>query len=314
MSGRCWVQRVGRALVNSGDKGVRLSARSVSGQVREWLGQGPSAGRVLSVHKRVCNTVADCGAVIALVAPEIGDGPLNVVLGDWPGNLSGLLAGMPVAYDSHRLELYSTAIDLAAARTWEPCPHWGELRKRSTEIGAGLKRLAALCWEHTPDNPLWSALGAPPPGNGRTVLLAARLGEAAQRLKAGWDGDARALAEGGAALAGLGDGLTPAGDDFLMGAMLWAWLAHPAPERFCRTLAEAAAPQTTTLSAAFLRAAARGQCSAAWQSLLAALAGDEPAPIAGAARKVLAYGASSGLDALIGFLYMSRAPNVVGAP
>ena len=293
---------------------VRIEARSVSGQVLEWLDRGPLGGRVLAVHTRACNLVTDCGTVIVLAAPEIGDGPLNVVLADWPGIQSALEAGMPVAYDSHRLELYSFVIDLAAARTWEPCPHWEKLRKRSTAIGPALQRLAALCREHNPDHPLWSALGAPCPGEGRAALLAARFGEAAQRLKAGWEGDTRALVESGATLSGLGDGLTPAGDDFLVGVILWAWLAHPAPERFCRTLAEAAAPRTTTLSAAFLRAAARGQCSAAWHGLLAALAGGEPAQIAGAARKVLAYGASSGLDALIGFLYLSRAQNMVGAP
>ena len=57
-------------------------------------------------------------------------------------------------------------------------------------------------------------------------------------------------------LAGLGDGLTPAGDDWLVGMMLWAWLAHAAPRRFCQVLSDAAVPRTTTLSAAFLQAAA----------------------------------------------------------
>jgi hypothetical protein len=141
---------------------------------------------------------------------------------------------------------------------------------------------------------------------GLAALLVQRFFETAERLKVGWRGDQDALVEGGASLAGLGDGLTPAGDDFLAGVMLWAWLAHPAPEQFCSTLAQAAVPRTTILSSAFLRTVARGQCSADWHRLFAALAEGRSAEIACAARQVLAHGASSGLDAVIGFLYLSQ--------
>ena len=42
-------------------------------------------------------------------------------------------------------------------------------------------------------------------------------------------------------------------------------------ERQAAQIAEAAAPRTTTLSAAYLRAAARGECSAYWHSTFEAL-------------------------------------------
>lgn len=243
--------------------------------------------------------------MIALVAPEIDDGPLNIVLGDWPDALGNVQPGMPVTYEPDRLVLHSFAIDLSAADVWEPCPDWGDLREQRAVIEASLEPLAVLCLEHDPDNALLSLLGAPFPDRGRVALLVDRFLHAAGQLEAGWKDDEGALAEGGAALAGLGDGLTPAGDDFLVGFMLWAWLAHPRPQVFCPALCEAAAPRTTTLSAAFLRAAASGQCSAAWHRLLAALAQGRAAGIAGAAQEVLAHGASSGQDALIGFLYLS---------
>jgi hypothetical protein len=92
--------------------------------------------------------------------------------------------------------------------------------------------------------------------------------------------------------------------------MLWAWLAHPAPARLCRALAKAAVDRTTTLSAAFLRAAARGECSAPWHALLAALSDglseEEEARITAAVQKILARGATSGADSLAGFLYFSH--------
>jgi len=136
---------------------------------------------------------------------------------------------------------------------------------------------------------------------------------AAEALREGWGGRVERLHEGALALAGLGSGLTPAGDDFLTGAMLWAWLAHPVPAPFCRALVEAAIPRTTLLSAAFLRAAARGECSASWHGLLEALS--ERAEARGASwqlalhqavQEIMAYGATSGADTLAGFLYASE--------
>lgn len=287
----------------------RLTVRSVSSQVVKWLGQEPSAGSVLAVHSRACNLVTGWREVISLVAPEIGDGPLNIVLGAWPGLLGSVRIGAQVTLglDEIVLNAGSGAIELGldGAVAWEPSPDWEDLRSRRAVIEASRMPLAALCLGHDPGNVLLSLLGAPSPDLGRAAMLVERIRVAVAKLEAGWRGDEGALVEGAAALAGLGDGLTPAGDDFLVGMMLWAWLAHPTPASFCRALAQAAAPRTTALSAAFLRAAARGQCGAAWHGLLAALAEGKAQEIKPAAQRVLAFGANSGLDALIGFLYLS---------
>jgi len=126
-----------------------------------------------------------------------------------------------------------------------------------------------------------------------------------ESLRAGWQGDLAQLQDGAARLAGLGNGLTPAGDDFLIGVMLWAWLAHPTPQSFCGAIVESAAPRTMTLSAAFLRAAARGECDAAWHQLLAALATATNDELASVIERVLAHGATSGADTLAGFLWVA---------
>jgi len=105
-------------------------------------------------------------------------------------------------------------------------------------------------------------------------------------------------------LAGLGGGLTPAGDDFILGALLaaWAGLYGPSAPALAAGVAKAAAAATTTLSAAYVRAAARGECSAYWHRLFAALlqpqTGEAPAALAA----LLAVGHTSGADALAGFL------------
>jgi hypothetical protein len=126
-------------------------------------------------------------------------------------------------------------------------------------------------------------------------------------LKRGWAGEESLLPAAVAQLAGLGSGLTPAGDDFLVGAMLWGWLAHPQPQRFCAALAEPAVSRTTVLSAAFLQAAARGECSDVWHRLLQVLAAGQERRLVAAVTAILAHGQTSGADALAGFLWLAEA-------
>jgi len=178
------------------------------------------------------------------------------------------------------------AVALGGAAVWEPRPDWVALRRQR----AAIEKQCSPLRPHATSIP--------------------RTRQAVQALRAGWDGNLSQLAWGAARLAGLGPGLTPAGDDFLVGVMLWAWLANPDPAAFCRVVAETAAPRTTTLSAAWLRAAAQGQCSAAWHQLLAVLSNKEP--LEPAVQNVLAHGATSGADTLAGFLGLAAGLHGLG--
>ncbi|MEA3340716.1 MAG: DUF2877 domain-containing protein, partial [Chloroflexota bacterium] len=191
-------------------------------------------------------------------------------------------------------------VALGKAVIWEPRPDWESLRAACDDLADRLPLLRTLALRHAPAGSLLT-LTSTQAGVPDATFAADR--EAAEILRTGWEGDAARLQAGAAQLAGLGTGLTPAGDDFLTGLMLWGWLAHPDPDFLCRALAGAAAPHTTTLSAAFLRAAARGECSAAWHALLAALSRGSDEEVAGAVLAVLAHGATSGADALAGFLW-----------
>jgi hypothetical protein len=125
-------------------------------------------------------------------------------------------------------------------------------------------------------------------------------------LSLGWEGDGTQLRIAASRLAGLGGGLTPSGDDFLVGVMIWAWLAHPMPERVCHPLLEASDLRTTALSGALLRAAARGECSLSWHHLLSALQGRPKDELVAAVRNVLRYGHTSGADALAGLIWTGQ--------
>jgi len=143
----------------------------------------------------------------------------------------------------------------------------------------------------------------PPQPDEAIILSTAR--SAGEALRDGWAGNQDRLQAAAITLAGLGNGLTPAGDDFLAGVMLWAWLSHLDPIPFCQTLLGIAAPRTTTLSAAFLRAAAQGTCNHPWHILLTAFSEGIESAIETAVQKVLAHGATSGADTLAGFLYLT---------
>ena len=284
-------------------------ARSISRPVREQLNrlqESRSAARVLAVFERACDLITRDGDVVALVVSHIGDGPLNVVVDGAAGLFTGVVPGAPVMLDEKRLWINGLGVNLGKATTWEPRPDWDALRARRAVISSRLPLLRAICLRNAPAGGLLPLLGALPPGGAPARAILSTAQEAAESLREGWGGDLGRLQEGAAGLAGLGSGLTPAGDDFLSGAMLWAWLVHPTPDPFCRALVEVAVPRTTTLSAAFLQAAGRGECGGGWHALLAALSEGEEAKIAVAVQDVLAHGATSGLDTLTGFLSPSR--------
>jgi hypothetical protein len=115
-------------------------------------------------------------------------------------------------------------------------------------------------------------------------------------------------------LAGLGEGSTPAGDDFLVGAMyaLRAVLPEARAAELCQVIAAAAAPRTSSLSAQWLQRAAGGEAIPAWSFFLSALAAGEPARIRAGAREVLALGHTSGRAALAGFIATVEA--LIGDP
>ncbi|MEP6697241.1 MAG: DUF2877 domain-containing protein [Pseudonocardiales bacterium] len=111
-----------------------------------------------------------------------------------------------------------------------------------------------------------------------------------------------------AALVGLGEGLTPAGDDVLAGVLLalrhlgrpecadllWASISDEVPRR------------TTALSAALLAAAAAGDALPQVVDLLAALAGHRP--VEPALDRLLAVGSTSGSDIAHGLLAGATGP------
>lgn len=105
-------------------------------------------------------------------------------------------------------------------------------------------------------------------------------------------------------LAGRGTGLTPSGDDFLLGLIfaLWVFLPTNQAQTLAHHITTTAISRTTTFSAAWLHAAARGEAHLSWHNLVSALSNDDPPAIQTAVHHILHFGHTSGADALSGFL------------
>lgn len=245
-------------------------------------------GRVLASFRSVCDLVTDAGEVVALVWNEIGNGPLNVVLGAAPAVLPAV--GTRFVVRDGRLIAGDLEIALGQAILWEARPDWARLRSRRERIVAAAARpsIAGL------DEPRLLQQAGP-------AVVAAAL-----KFQDAWrSGERAALQAAIGDLCGLGPGLTPAGDDWLAG---WLLGRHLAPDQtelagLSGSIVAAAAGRTTTLARAFLACAAAGEADEAWHELLAALAGESAAQRIGrAVACILGHGATSGATMLAGFL------------
>ncbi len=284
-----------------------LTASALTPAAERWLQQATSA-RVLSVFERACNLVDQHDVVLTLVTQARGLTPFGVVVAtDDPPPFRGLVVASPVRLEAGRLRLGPLTVELAGASLWDPRPDWAAA---GTAFAAGPERLAglaALAAELRAPGSLLDLYGTPgtPTTLERAVLQRAEQGAAL--LVEGLATPQRGVStvvEGARLLAGLGGGLTPAGDDFIVGVLLglWAGLYGARPESLAASVAEAAAARTTLLSAAYLRAAGRGECIAHWHDLLAALTRPDWAAARTAAQALISIGHTSGADALAGFL------------
>lgn len=281
-----------------------LSATSISRPVKQRLQDLGFKGQVLSIHDRVCNLIDDERNVITLLASPLRDGPFTIVV---DLTFDGLSVGDPAHADAHELAVGDLRVSLEGVSTWEPRPDWPRLRVSRERIEANF-----AAFDDWASSAIWGGLahitGADQYSEGKPTFMArlARGKEAYSHLIVEGLGEGKrdSLVEGARLLAGLGPGGTPAGDDFLVGVMAAVWLLGDQAD--APAIAYTAAPRTSAVSAAFLRAAGRGEFIAAWHSLVAELSAGNLDQVEEAAMRVESFGASSGADALDGFILAGR--------
>lgn len=270
-----------------------ITALSIARPLLEALAVQPFSGRVLGRFERTCNLVDGQGRVIALTLPEIGNGPFSIVVEGGPELFDAFWVNQPAYADRRSLVIGEGRVNLCMARTWEPqLAYSGQSLELSPALAEMLRPLVA--WPRLPE-----AMPAARITNRRAREAAAQLKQFLQYEKYERHERLEEIEEVVGQLAGLGGGLTPAGDDYLIGVMAALWLIGY--KSWPSQIAAVAAPKTTTLSAAFLRAAGRGEFIEAWHQLAQALFAGTPEIFSQALKRVAQFGASSGLDALAGF-------------
>jgi uncharacterized protein DUF2877 len=251
----------------------------VSPDAAERLDAAPRlAGRVHSVFDRALNLAWHDGRLLTLLGPGPLVAPFAIGLRWLPRG--AIRAETRVRRDGHTLVLDDLVLDwrgAAMADTAMPESARGPVRALSTRLAG---------------TPADSARGL---DSSRALAARARLAAGLRRR------DPAPFVDGALGLLGLGEGLTPAGDDFLVGALAVlhrfapSWLReHPT---IAAVVGTRAATATTIVAREFIAHALGGHFA---ESLIDLLTAESTDAVGRAAARVLGTGATSGADTLTG--------------
>lgn len=251
-----------------------INALSLALDAYDWL-ENSRQPRILHVFDEACNLINERREVLSIVAPHIGNGPFNLVVEDHVLFSEYINIESPVSIAGNQIVLSDLTIHTTNAKLWNARPDWEKFHVRRENILNQLMMFSII------DDPFSTSLFS--------ALVNADLSASITAAKQ---------------LAGLGQGLTPAGDDFLLGAIYAAWIIHP-PEiagMLANEITASAALLTTSLSAAWLRSTGKAEAGILWHRFFDVLISANPARIQEAMDKILAVGETSGADAMAGFI------------
>ena len=262
-----------------------FTAYSIGRPLLESLEKKPFTGYVAGIYRHSCNIIGDDGRLITLALPSIGNGPFSILIEVQTPFLSitpktHVRAGRYGLTVGNMLFIHLDRVDCWVPRLLQ-FPRSFHLKTSSAEL--------------LNDYTQW-----PEPLNGISTnkivrdKLIARAMELQQALSNG-----NSVKRAVLFLAGLGFGLTPSGDDYLLGVMASLWLTRNTSS--LEEIAQLACKKTTSLSAAFLKAASKGEFAECWHRLALAILSQETKPVQDAISEFAQIGAYSGRDALSGF-------------
>jgi len=281
---------------------MQLLSQSYSAGAAEWLSSNNSA-HVFSSFERACNLIDEQGRFIAIVHNTIGNGPFTIVLEELPLSLEQMLSvGAPVVVGKNSLTVNTTTIDFSEATLWSARLDWDYPKEHPHHFRKNIRDLYLTVQNNASDGSVSIILCSTKENMG---YVCTKVAESAQQLYRGIvSGNIQEIYVGAANMAGLGVGLTPAGDDFLIGVMyaLWAIFDQKDAARWSRTIADAASSRTTMLSGAMLQQSANGHASENWHALVDVLCKENVTDVTRACMDILSLGHTSGADALTGFL------------
>lgn len=237
---------------------IRMTARA-----KDWL-MTTDQFCILHHFDDVCNLINESNQVLAVHTQKIGMGPFSCQIEPKLFQQIKSTDDIRLYPSQNSFSINGHFITVENLSLWNPRPNWGTFsRHKLVEI------------PHKISDKNASILGAL-----HTAIIQ----------------DKHAIILGSARqLAGRGIGLTPQGDDLLIGTIfalhMLGW-----EQNIIEMLGEQPKGQTGSLSAAFLQAAVAGEATEPWHQLLAG----EP----NALENLLSVGETSGKDAWFGFVNM----------
>jgi hypothetical protein len=288
---------------------INLAVYNMGAFADRILAQGRPAS-VQGTTSRGCYLLVRSRWVLFLTTAA-SRGPLTLNLRGDEAALRSLIPGTPVDVQGGFLQIGSTVISLKLeqAHRWQPPARpavWlsaEERRNRQIEVG---KQLLERQGASISGSLISLLLGLP--SAGEAPKGPAFSPEKVQHLRAALvSRDERLLLPALEWFLGRGPGLTPSGDDLIVGLFL---ALHRWGDVLCQGLDLAALSQrllplayhkTSTLAANLIACASVGQADERLVSALDGLVAGEPGP-GECAAQLLAYGSSSGCDSFLGML------------
>jgi hypothetical protein len=288
-----------RAIVGQGALRMRtLSALSLDERFGGRLHAYPFIGRVHSAFERAVNVEIDDGRLVTLACRTLDDAPDTVVID--VARFDGVVSGSTVTGDARALWLGADVrIALTSARLWS-----APVLRFTDDFDGFLVRLRAL--DALMENGPGSFRVRHPDQSAFDAIMRAQLWQCCEALCTALTArDNAAALRAANSLVGLGPGLTPSGDDYLLGLFAVLNLAGGPCEgwlRGGRDVLDASSPHAThRISHVALVHAAHGRVRESIAALLQAVlhgAGD----LGIALQRVLAIGSTSGADIVRGIV------------
>jgi len=259
---------------------------------------------VHSCFQHAMNMSSASGELLTLLSPRYQNLPTAIRLSTPPGWdwRHQAHSRQPITLENNELRGTLWRANLSRAPCWRPGTDRAPGGHSPDALLAAYPLLATQLLEYCMEREVRSSLqllpGWPPGGRNPRLNL----------------GDAKAELESGVSeLIGYGAGLTPDGDDYLLGylASLWPWQRLGAISAHLKLLRPAIKSQlhrTNTISRHYLELALQGHYSQSIDHLTTVLIhGSTPADVKRSAIDVMKFGSSSGADCLGGFLHGIRA-------
>jgi hypothetical protein len=300
---------------------VSLRAVDYSRPIKPLISKQPRVGIIHSVFNKAMNITFD-ETLLALLSDELPRMPNSVRLHSFVTDelFPKLQPGMEVCIgnDTFVIPTCNFSFRLSDAPLWDPRPDVTAYKWNRETVAHYTNLLTQFLAKKQLKDGLAPLIGSLFLGQPLEETPLFRMAMPKLRLlaQASWQQNNAGIEEASSGLAGLGPGLTPSGDDVLGGfaavmALLSSQLSADSLSRkhIARTIVAVAKPRTTKLSSVLLEFASRGEVSEQLGTLLLTLAlpAEDSEIVLKAADRVLAFGASSGGDTLLGILLGLRA-------